>query len=379
MRAVTENSANLVARLSNVSATSSGHLNAHKACAHDPRFSIGHRTHGLTPERLALKNIVLVGSGAYHSFAVDKEGQVFAWGLNSFHQTGVAEDDGGWEETITTPTVVEALLPKNHGGARVVQIAGGVHHTMFLFSNGEVWGCGRTDGSEIGLGKDHPAVVEMKEREKEALVRRKAKEVEERERIKNAPVEDDEEGNPGQPLSELEIDLKAQENAAQMVPLPNPYIPIPTKLNFPTEGSDGPVRIIQIATNTRQNFGVSSTGAVYSWGFGNVCQLGLGSDVEEAETPTRVVSKAMNGFRVLSAHAGGQHSVVVAQRGSGAAPSLYKNWAPEEKKEEKEAAAAKEINGEVNGDAKMANGDAEAATTNDKGVEAIDDTANANE
>lgn len=276
----------------------------------------------------------------------------------------MSEDDGGWQETIITPTVVEDLLPEKHDGARVVQIAGGVHHSLFLLSNGQVWGCGRTDGSELGLGKDHPAIKEMKEREQEALTRRKAKEVEETERIKNAPVEDDEDGNPGQPLSDLEVMLKAQENAAQTVPLPNPYIPAPTRLTFPTEeGSNEPAKIIQIATGTRHNFGVSSTGAVYAWGFGNTAQLGLG-DVEEAATPTRVVSQAMGGFKVLSAHSGGQHSVVVAQRGVGSKVSVWKDWKPAEelKKEEDPKAEANgdaqnegEEKQEADGDAVMAN------------------------
>ena len=46
-----------------------------------PDYQIQER--GLTPERLALKNIVLVACGAYHSFAVEKNGTVYAWGFNS--------------------------------------------------------------------------------------------------------------------------------------------------------------------------------------------------------------------------------------------------------------------------------------------------------
>ncbi|ORY73861.1 regulator of chromosome condensation 1/beta-lactamase-inhibitor protein II [Leucosporidium creatinivorum] len=317
------------------------------ACGNGEQCQLGrkiiqrHRTHGLTPERLALKNIVLVGSGAYHSFAVNKDGEVYAWGLNSFHQTGVSDDDGGWEEIISTPTIVESLLPKHHGGARVVQIAGGVHHSMFLFSNGEVWGVGRSDGSEMGLGKDHPEMKAMKEREEEALVERRKKEVEEREKLAVEPTEDDE-GEPGPPLSGIELDLKAKENAAQLIPLPNPFVPLPTKISFPSDTDNGDdTKIIQLATGTRQNFGVSSRGAVFAWGFGNTAQLGLG-DEEEAETPTRITSKSMKGFRVLSAAAGGQHSVVVAQRGEGAQPSLYQKKAEEKKVEEKKVEEPKE-------------------------------------
>ncbi|SCV74000.1 BQ2448_6430 [Microbotryum intermedium] len=303
------------------------------ACGNGEQCQLGrkiiqrHKTHGLTPERLALKNIVAVGSGSYHSFAVDARGQVFAWGLNSFRQTGVDDDDGGWQEIITTPTIVKSLHPSLHGGARVVQIVGGTHHTIFLFSNGEVWGCGRCDGSEIGLGKNHPKMKEMKEREDEALKRRKEFENSVRPKIAQRPVEDDDEGNPGRPMTEMEIELKAQEEAAQTVPLPNRFIDEPTKIEFDTaaqeeEGIEGPVQIVQIAVGTRANFAVSKHGLLYAWGYGNVAQLGLG-DEEEAERPTRVVSRAMKGFKVLHAAGGGQHSVCVAVRGDGAKPSIH--------------------------------------------------------
>ncbi|KDE04657.1 hypothetical protein MVLG_04955 [Microbotryum lychnidis-dioicae p1A1 Lamole] len=303
------------------------------ACGNGEQCQLGrkiiqrHKTHGLTPERLALKNIVVVGSGSYHSFAVDAKGQVFAWGLNSFRQTGVDEDDGGWQEIITTPTIVKSLHPSLHRGARVVQIVGGTHHTLFLFSNGEVWGCGRCDGSEIGLGKDHPKMKEMKEREDEALKRRKEFENSVRPKIAQRPVADDDAGNPGRPMTEMEINLKAQEEAAQTVPLPNRFIDEPTKIEFDTdaqeeENIDGPVQIVQIAVGTRANFAVSRHGFLYAWGYGNVAQLGLG-DEEEADRPTRVVSRAMKGFKVLHSAGGGQHSVCVAVRGDGAKPSVH--------------------------------------------------------
>lgn len=37
------------------------------------------KTNGLAPERLALRKIARVGSGSYHSFAIDHKGVVYAW------------------------------------------------------------------------------------------------------------------------------------------------------------------------------------------------------------------------------------------------------------------------------------------------------------
>ncbi|KAI5476530.1 regulator of chromosome condensation [Pseudohyphozyma bogoriensis] len=273
------------------------------ACGNGEQNQLGrkivqrHKTAGLTPERLALRKIVLVGSGSYHSFAVDQKGHVYAWGLNSFGQSGVAEDDGGWSDIVASPTLVRALEPSEHDGARVVQIAGGVHHTVFLFSNGEVWACGRCDGHETGLGVQHPEMVANEERMQAALKERRERQTVEEEQLKKAGLE-------GEALM-----LKSAELAAQGVPLPNAHVPIPSRLTFPVEGT----KIVQIASGTRHNFAVDKDGLVYAWGAGNTSQLGLG-DEEEAETPTRVKSQKMEGFRVLQAATGGQHSLVVATR-----------------------------------------------------------------
>ena len=260
--------------------------------------STGHKTHGLTPERLSLRDIVTIGSGSYHSFAVSKKGDVFGWGLNSFCQVGLSDADGGYEDTIPVPTIIDALRPAQHGGARVVEITGGAHHSVFLFSNGEVWACGRCDGNEVGLGANHPEMVKNEQRKEAALKKRAAREVDELALLADEPAD--------------EAALKAAENAAQGVPLPNPYIPYPQKVAFPlTEGVTTETRIIKIASGTRHNFAVSSDGRVYSWGMGNTSQLGLG-DEEDAPIPTLVRSQKMDGFRALAASTGGQHSVIVA-------------------------------------------------------------------
>lgn len=301
LRAGTESRTSSVARLSSVRPP-----HALPRTLLTSRTNAGHKTHGLTPERLALKNIVLVGSGSYHSFAVDKSGAVYAWGLNSFRQTGVSDDRGGWEETITSPTLVDALHPDQHDGARVVQITGGVHHSLFLLSNGQVWACGRCDGHEVGLPSSHPAMKESAERETEAKALRAIRHTEVKTQLETEAAAE------GAELDGDEAAFKAAEAAAQGIPLPNPYIPLPTLLSFPLSTPDqAESLIIQIAAGTRHNFAVSASGEVFSWGVGNTSQLGLG-DEEEAEVPTKVKSQAMGEYRVLLASTGGQHSVVVA-------------------------------------------------------------------
>lgn len=343
---------------------------------------------------------MLVGTGSYHSFAVDKDGQVFAWGLNSFHQTGVDEDDGGWEEVISTPTRVAALSPSNlPGGARVVEICGGAHHTLFLLSNGDVYVCGRSDGHEIGLGDDHPEMVASRDRKDEAKAARA-----EREKQELASMHGGEDGqvtatneDGSRTLSEQEVALVAAENAARAIPLPNDYVPVPTRLAFPKEpkawqkdaraddledDETEETKIVQIAAGTRHNFAVSARGYVYSWGVGPSSQLGQG-DEEEVETPTRILNTALSNVRVLRAETGGQHSVLVGidreykakaaereQQRKAAAEAEAEAAAAAEQKEEKAA--------EPNGDAaEMAADDAtmESAESKDEKADDGDDVA----
>jgi regulator of chromosome condensation len=260
------------------------------------------KANGLQAEPLGLKKIVLVGAGSYHSFAVDHRGTVFAWGLNTFRQTGVSEDEGGWQDIVVAPTPVDSLSPRHHGDARVVQISGGEHHTLFLFSNGEVWSCGRADGFEPGLDPEHPEMVAARGRRLEAQAEQNARAKEAQERVVAE----------NKHLDGAEAAVQAAEAAAAGVAIPNEYIPEPTKVAFPVDGDSEP-KIVQIAAGTRHNLAVSSTGKVYGWGLGGESQLGLGN-VEEQPTPMLVTSKELQGYKVLKASTGGQHSMLVAHR-----------------------------------------------------------------
>lgn len=87
-------------------------------------------------------------------------------GLNNLSQTGIATS----EVIVSKPTVVPGLSPSALSrGRRVVQMTGGEHHSLFLLSDGSVWGCGRCDGYELGLAEDHPVLAaggEVDERRK---------------------------------------------------------------------------------------------------------------------------------------------------------------------------------------------------------------------
>jgi regulator of chromosome condensation len=70
----------------------------------------------------------------------------------------------------------------------------------------------------------------------------------------------------------------------------------------------------QVDVGTKQNLAVSTTGVVYSWGFGSHCELGAGETITSRRTPRRVISDAMDGWTIEMASAGGQHCVLLGRQ-----------------------------------------------------------------
>ncbi|KAL7422402.1 hypothetical protein Q5752_003048 [Cryptotrichosporon argae] len=277
----------------------------------------------LEPERLGLRNITLVAAGMYHSFAVDANGTVWAWGLNTFRQTGIAARRGGDDEMVAVPTQVDALDPAAHAGARVVDIAGGEHHSLFLFDNGEVWATGRCDASELGLGPDHPAQEGIQDRraamqhEREANVESRTKRLD---ALKAKGADEAAIAAAENELTEAQASLRVpmgeyvpEPVRVMFPPVPESYEVVPAFPTYAEAAAANANPIAHISAGTRHNLAVSASGHVYAWGLGNQAQLGLGADTETADVPTLVRSKQLRPYRAVAASAGGQHCVLLAQ------------------------------------------------------------------
>lgn len=262
------------------------------------------KINGLTPERLSIKNIVSIGAGAYHSFAVDKAGHVWAWGLNSLKQTGIDSD----EDTIAVPQKVEGLSPTQLGGARVVQISAGQHHSLFLLSDGRVFGAGRCDGFELGIDENHSAMKKViakrnqwaAKREEELKVEIPAWEKRMEEKRKAQARANGGEGG------SMDMVVSEEDMPPRKGPPPDEYVSEPVHIPFAND-----TKVVSIACGARHNLAVDVAGVVYSWGFGVSSQLGQG-DEEQMEVPTPVKSKQLLPYTTVAAAAGGQHSILLA-------------------------------------------------------------------
>ncbi|KAI0780458.1 regulator of chromosome condensation 1/beta-lactamase-inhibitor protein II [Trametes elegans] len=210
---------------------------------------------GTAPEKIVIgtrsRKAIAIGAGNNHSFAVDSEGNTWGWGVNSKGQTGTGVADAHIDREVHSPKRVIGLSREELGGSRVVQIAGGDLHTLFLVSDGRVFACGLSEEGRLGLADDHPAFEDRK--------------------------------------------------------YPD-FLPEPVQVVFPD--ADDPV--VHIAVGTNNNLAVTAGGAMYSWGRQVVGELGLGdSDLDFQKTPAVVVRREGGKWAAVSASAGGQHCLAL--------------------------------------------------------------------
>ncbi|KAF2231611.1 RCC1/BLIP-II [Viridothelium virens] len=106
---------------------------------------------GLVPREFGLprKRITDVGCGAYHSFAIDKDDNVWAWGLNNYGETGIPAGAGDDEAVVLKPAKIDALA-----GKAMEVVDGGAHHSVGVTKDGQCLVWGRIDGCQMGIHTD---------------------------------------------------------------------------------------------------------------------------------------------------------------------------------------------------------------------------------
>jgi regulator of chromosome condensation len=214
------------------------------------------KLNGLTPSQFGLKGkpITTIGCGSYHSFAVTATGAVYAWGLNSYGETGVAKQIGdGDESDVHHPAIVPELSDGAHG--TVTHIVGGAHHSICVTSTNECLVWGRMDGFQAGI-----------------------------------------------PTAKLPADSLIYDSASK-----------PRILATPTQVPE--LEASHCAAGSDHCLAVSTDGKVYSWGFNATYQCGQGND-EDVEVCTVIANTAVRGKTIVWAGGGGQFSIVAGLAGA---------------------------------------------------------------
>ncbi|KAF9391798.1 hypothetical protein CPB97_005435 [Podila verticillata] len=196
---------------------------------------------GLTPESVGAKGIIRVGAGSYHSFAIDRDGKAYAWGLNTYGQCGNEDPN---VDNIPSVAPIEALADEE-----IVDIQGGEHHTIALTKDGRLFGFGRSDSHQLGLGYTEAPGSEVTDTHKKAIRK----------------------------------------------PTLIPDLPM--------------IKAISVGGN--HTLALSQAGDVYAWGFGEMLACGNGEE-EDVPKPLKLTGQQISDRRVIRVAAGGQHSAILA-------------------------------------------------------------------
>ncbi|KAJ5587364.1 uncharacterized protein N7459_003129 [Penicillium hispanicum] len=215
------------------------------------RASRFYQPHPLVPDLCALPSGIRdIGVGLYHSFAIQRNGSVYAWGSNNFGQTAVPMSAGQNDAIVAYPTKVRSF--QKHAG--LLSICGGKDHSMAITEGGQCLIWGRIDNKALGI-----ALEDMS-------------------------------------ASDIIYDGYGRPRI-----LKQPHI---------LPGIDD--KVISATAGTDHSFVITESGKAYSWGFNAQSQAGQ-PGFDEVETPMVLHSRYLEGKRLVSAAAGGQFSVVAGE------------------------------------------------------------------
>ncbi|KAI1357219.1 regulator of chromosome condensation 1/beta-lactamase-inhibitor protein II [Xylaria arbuscula] len=191
-----------------------------------------------------------VASGPYHSFAIDRQDNVWAWGANTFGQAGESKSAGKDSAFLPSPVKIRHLCQKE-----VTVLAGGAFHSAAITVGGQCFVWGRTDYGRLG--------------------------------VQFTPEQTQDEDN-----------IRCDDRGKPRICLR------PTAV--PNVG-----HAVDVACGTDHTLFINKSGAGYSSGVGDQGQLGLGAE-DEIEVATLIKAKAVRDRFLVRAGASGNSSMVAA-------------------------------------------------------------------
>lgn len=217
------------------------------------RAGRGTHTSPLEPQQCALPlDIVDIAAGAYHSFALRKNGALYAWGSNNFGQTGIFTNAGMSDAAIPYPTRIPAV-----GKFEIASFDGGKDHSHILTKQGQCVIWGRIENKALGL-----------------------------------------------PIKEIPEDNSIFDEYGK-----------PRILSVPTPITSIPGRIVSVTTGMEHVVAVTEEGKAYSWGFNAESRTGQDEELEEVEQPMLLSNKHVDGKKLVGAALGGQFGIVLGAHG----------------------------------------------------------------
>ncbi|HZL77721.1 MAG TPA: hypothetical protein VFC17_02635 [Candidatus Limnocylindrales bacterium] len=99
------------------------------------------------PEKIVPSGVTAIAAGDHHSLFLKSDGSLWAMGGNGFGELGDGTLNSGGTNS-----------PEKIVASGVTAIAGGTDHSLFLKSDGSLWGMGDNDPGQLGDGTAHGTI-----------------------------------------------------------------------------------------------------------------------------------------------------------------------------------------------------------------------------
>jgi len=236
------------------------------------------------------KVVVAVAGGGSHSLALTSDGQVFAWGADSYGQLG---NNSTTDKSVPVAvTTVGALAGKS-----VVAIAGGGSHSLALTSDGQVFTWGFNNSGQLGnnsiTNSSVPVLVNVSGKTVVAIAAGYSHSL--------ALTSD------GQVFAwGLNSSGQLGNNS-----ITNSTVPVAVNISVPLAGK----KVAAIAAGYYHSLALTTDGQVVAWGMNSNGQLGNNSQTSYTVPVATISSGVLSGKAVTAISAGGSHSLALTSDG----------------------------------------------------------------
>ena len=103
------------------------------------------------------RKTVSVSAGEYHSLAIDNEGYLYGWGLNSYYQVGEYQLNTNCGSNLSSGEPVIGPLKLGYDTStseykKFVSVAAGYNHSLAIDTEGYIWSWGSNQYGQLGYG-----------------------------------------------------------------------------------------------------------------------------------------------------------------------------------------------------------------------------------
>ena len=243
--------------------------------------------------------IMSVNVGGYFTTAVDSEGNLYTWGLNSHNELG-----DGTDVDKTTPVKINGKgdIPEN---AKIMSVGAGEFHSAAIDSEGNLYTWGENSAGKLGDGTDVDKATPVKINGKG--------DIPENAKIISVSAGEyhtiaiDSEGN---------LYTWGNNNSGQLGDGTETNRKVPVKINGKGDIPKN-AKITSVGAGEFHSAAIDSEGNLYTWGRNDSGQLGDGTNVKKA-TPVKINGKGSisENTKIMSVSAGNYHTAVIDSEGN---------------------------------------------------------------